>query len=198
MVGHGQGRHLVGLAAADQPVVVELAEAQAGIGLQVAAVEPAQAVDADAAGAVLVHQVLHRHVHGAGLFDLLAAGLDDLLGRLDPAVGERLGRLGVGRGVGGGQLLEGDGHELHAHDLLGGLAERVAAPAAADDEDLRLPQLLQGLVEVGRGDRDRPCRSSRSRPACSCAAWPGRRRRFPRRSCLRFSRANWRAEATMS
>ena len=68
------------------------------------AVESAETIDADASGIVLVHQFLHGDVHDGRFPDIRPAGLDDLLGCFDPAVGEPAGSLLVGLGVGGGQF----------------------------------------------------------------------------------------------
>ena len=82
---HGRGGAHVALATADERLVVQLVEAEARIGMNVPAVESAEAIDRDAAGAVLLHHRLLGQIHGGGGLQRLARHAFDLLRRLLPA-----------------------------------------------------------------------------------------------------------------
>jgi hypothetical protein len=154
----GHGRALVALAGADEAVIVELHEAEAGISGHVSAIEAAEAVYGDGLGTVLFHQLEHSQMNFGGFFDVLARGLDDFCGVAHPAVGA-LGGLGqVGFLVSLVELLEGDGGNLCA--VLG---FDFGIGISAHDEDGRAAQLFYAfetfdgvdeVVEVRGGHGD--------------------------------------------
>ena len=81
MTALGQGGHSdhrgrrpqVALAGPDQALVEQFMEAQARIGVDVVAVEAAEAVDGDPVGSVLLEQILHAQVHRGGLLERFRA-----------------------------------------------------------------------------------------------------------------------------
>ena len=140
---HGRGRPDVALAAPDQALVDELVEAEAGIGVDMAAVEAAQAVDGDGVRAVLLQDRFLAEVHGRRGEERVAADPVDPGRGLLPAVGDGRGLVLVGRGPGLIDLGEGNVEDLDAHLLPDGRGD--AGPAAADGQDLRVLHSLQAI-----------------------------------------------------
>lgn len=137
---HRGGRADVAFAGADEAFVAEFVEAEAGVGVDVAAVEAAEAVDGDGVGVVVGEDFLHAEVHGGGGFEGGAGDVEDFGGVLLPAVGDGAGLVLVGGFPCGVDFGKGDVFHWDAHDGGGG-----AGVLAADGEDFGGGELLDAF-----------------------------------------------------
>ena len=138
---------MIGLATADEAVIIKLGEAKAGVGLEVAAVEAAEAVDRDAGGLVLFHHVDHGGVHLAGFMDVVGRGFDDALGLFGPLVGENAGRILKDTGAAAVKLES----SVHQADTIRAL---TAAEIPVMAHVGMRPQSVRRLGSMGKIQRD--------------------------------------------
>ena len=139
---HRSSRSHIAFTGSDQTFIEQLVESQAGIGMNVIAVESSQAVDRDGVGVVLLEDSLLSQVHGRAGFERRARHTLDLLCGLLPLVGDLPALIFVSRLPGRIEFLKLHAHDINAHFLL-------ESPARGRPTLVPPPQ--SGILSCGAG-----------------------------------------------